>query len=65
MKANKDELSVRRFCGNGNVLCSFECPFCKVVDNETAFCCLYRKILRYEETGNNDICERCEECIKQ
>ena len=60
MNINEDELSVRRF--NGNVLCDFSCPFCKVVDSNTAFCFLFRKKLCYEETGNNDLCHRCNEC---
>jgi len=37
-------------------------PFVKVVDKTTAFCLLYRKVLNYEETGNNDICNRCNDC---
>ena len=61
---NTDELSVRRFAGNGDVLCDLSCcPFCEVVDSKTAFCSLYRRKLRYEETGNNDICERCLDCL--
>jgi len=62
MSKSNDELSVRRFWGNGDVLCNFKCPFCKVVDSTTAFCLLYRKALNYEETGNNDLCDRCSEC---
>ena len=61
----RDELSVRRFNGNGDVLCSFKCPFVKIVDNQTAFCFLYRKTLNYYDTGNNEICERCFECAEE
>jgi len=60
-----DELSIRRFAGNDDVLCSFSCPFCRVVDSHAAFCLLYRKKLNYVETGNNDICDRCAECMEQ
>jgi hypothetical protein len=64
MNINDDELSVRRFWGKDDVLCSFKCPFCKVVDNNTAFCLLYRMKLNYVETGNNDICNRCQICLE-
>ena len=59
-----EELSVRKFTGNGDVLCSFHCPFVKSVDNNSCFCLLFKKSLRYIDTGNNEICDRCEECIK-
>ena len=64
IRPNRDELEVRRFAGNGDVLCDLgHCPFNSVVDNKTAFCSLFRTKLSYEETGNNDLCRRCKECF--
>jgi len=62
---NKDELEVRQTFGNGDPepLCSFGCPFVKTVDDTTCFCLLYRKKLTYIDTGNNELCDRCEECL--
>ena len=56
---NNAELSVRQFDGK---LCEFNCPFVKIVKDGVGFCLLFRCALRYTETGNNDLCYRCEEC---
>ena len=65
---NKDELSCRRFDGNGNVLCgintNYRCPFVRIVDRNTAFCLLFRCKIHYVETGNNDLCYRCDGCLE-
>ena len=61
-KYTTEELSVRRFGGNGEVLCSFDCPFNSIVDDNTGFCSIFKRKLTYHETGNNDLCYRCEEC---
>jgi len=58
-----EELSVRRFSGNGMRLCAFRCPHQHTVEDGLAYCSLFKRRLNYYETGNNDICERCEECI--
>ena len=61
----KEELSVRKFAGNGDVLCDIGCqgcPFNNIIGETQGFCLLYKKILRYYETGNNDLCYRCNEC---
>ena len=68
MKPTQEEFSVRRFAGNGDVLCDIGydgCPFVNIVGSDSGFCQLYRKKLSYVETGNNDICRRCEECLIQ
>lgn len=63
-KPNADELSVRQVWGNEEVLCSFNCPFVSVVDSQTAFCSLFKRKLVYYDTGNGEICNRCEECMR-
>ena len=63
--ATTEEKSVRRFAGNGDVLCDFNCPFNKIVDDATGFCLLYRRRLSYVDTGNNEICDRCQECRRE
>jgi len=68
MNINQNELSARRFAGNGDVLCDIGhngCPFVKIIGSDTAYCTLYRESLKYVETGNNDICKRSIECRTQ
>lgn len=63
----QQELDARRFGGNGDVLCDIGyrgCPFVKINGTNSAFCLLYRESLSYMETGNNDLCDRCRECIE-
>ena len=60
------EKKVRRFAGNEDALCNIGnrgCPFVKITGSNTAFCLLYKKELRYCETGNNDICCRAPVCL--
>lgn len=63
MMPTDEELSVRRFDGNEDVLCDFKCPFVHVIEDGLAYCSLFKKRLNYYETGNNDICKRCGECL--
>lgn len=60
-----EEASVRQFIGNGDVLCSFHCPFVKSVNSSSCFCLLFKKKLRYINTGNNELCYRCDECLNR
>lgn len=58
----------RQFWGLGDALCSFSCPHCNSTNcNRTnsvdCYCVLYKKKLKYEDTGNNEFCYRCEECL--
>jgi len=58
-------LKVRKFAGNGDVLCALgyhPCPFVHITGKDKGFCSLFNKPLTYMETGNNDLCDRCEEC---
>ena len=60
------EKKARRFSGNKEALCNIGykgCPFVRVTGSDTAFCLLYKKELRYYETGNNDICCRTAICL--
>lgn len=66
MKA--EQLQARRFGGNGDVLCNIGragCAFVKVQGSDSAFCLLYQRALSYVETGNNDICRRCDDCVRE
>lgn len=62
-----EQLDARRFAGNKNVLCNIGnkgCPFVKITGDTSGFCLLYNVNLTYCETGNNDICDRCNECLE-
>lgn len=57
---------VRRFGGNFDTLCEIGakgCPFVKITSDSSAFCSKYNEVLKYIETGNNDLCYRCKACI--
>ena len=69
MKLNMtaEQLQARRFGGNGDVLCDIGrsgCAFVRVQGSDKAFCLLYNNSLSYVETGNNDICSRCDNCLR-
>jgi len=59
-----DGLAAIKTWGNGDLLCNLgHCPFVKVTGETTGYCKLFMKALRYYDTGNNELCYRCAECI--
>jgi len=63
-----EQLQARRFGGNGDVLCDIGrsgCAFVRIQGSDKAFCLLYNMSLSYVETGNNDICKRCDNCLRE
>ncbi len=58
-----EEASIIRF-GVHEDLCSFHCPFVKIVDSDKGFCLLFRCVLKYIDTGNNEMCYRSPECLQ-
>ena len=65
MNKSKDTLNSRCFAGNNNVLCDIGndgCPFVRIYRHIKGYCLLYKVSLNYYDTGNNQICHRCNEC---